>query len=183
MAWRVALLPLAVMLPAMAGSINLGVRHVLPIYPLLALPAGYAVVTMRPRFVPALLVAWQLVGSALIHPNYFGWFNELALGHPETIAIESNLDWGQDMVPLARACQQLGIQRIGLAVVSASDMDRIGMPPRYELDRRVAPHGWAAVSADSLMHARHEYPRAFTWLAGARRVIPVGSSIKLYEMP
>lgn len=181
--WRLAALPLAVMLPLMAGSINLGVRHALPIYALLALPAGYAAVAMRPRILPAALVAWQLAASALIHPNYFGWFNELAGRHPERIAIESNLDWGQDTVPLARKCRELGIERLGLAVISASDLDRIGMPPHYDPDLHVAPHGWVAISASSLVYRRHESPGAYDWISQARRAIKVGSSIELYEMP
>lgn len=181
--WRLAVLPLAVMLPLMAGSINLGVRHALPIYPLLALPAGYAVVNWRPRILPIALAAWQIVASVIIHPNYFGWFNELAGKHPERIAVESNLDWGQDIVPLARKCRELGIQRIGLAVTSASDLDRIGMPPTFPIDLKKAPHGWVAISASSLVYRQHETPGAFAWLSKARRVIPVGSSIKLYEMP
>ena len=132
------------------------------------------------RALPIALAAWQIVASFLIHPNYFGWFNELALGHPEKIAIESNLDWGQDTVPLAKTCRELGIQRIGLAVVNASDLDRIGMPPHYEVDLKKTPHGWVAISASSLVYRRHETPGAYAWLAQAKRVIPVGSSIKLY---
>jgi hypothetical protein len=50
--------------------INIGGRHVLPLYAPLAIAAAYAVVSLpRVRMVSAALVAWMLI-SALAHPDY-----------------------------------------------------------------------------------------------------------------
>lgn len=181
--WALAVLPIAVLLPAMISSMNLGVRHVLPIYPLLALPAGYAAVSIRKPLLVGALLLWQIGTTTLAHPNYLGWFNELAGSHPERIALDSNLDWGQDALPLARAARALNIQRIGLAIISGADLDRIGMPPHYALDPREPAHGWVAVSAETLIDNRRQNPASFPSLSGARRSIRVGSSITLYELP
>jgi hypothetical protein len=80
---ELALMPLALMLSVLGSSINIGVRHILPIYPLLAVVAaiGCAALWSRSRAAAALLVAWLVVGSVLAHPNYLVWFNELGPGH------------------------------------------------------------------------------------------------------
>jgi 4-amino-4-deoxy-L-arabinose transferase-like glycosyltransferase len=181
--WYLALLPLAVLFPAIFSRMNLGIRHVMPMYPLLAILAGYAAVTIRRHWIVVLLVAWQLVTTTLAHPNYLGWTNELSLWHREPIALDSNLDWGQDALPLARVCRQLGVQRIGLAIATMADLDRMGMPPRYALDPLTPAHGWVAVSIDPLLHYREQNPANFAWLSRATRTIRVGRAITLYEMP
>ncbi|HYS56312.1 MAG TPA: glycosyltransferase family 39 protein [Thermoanaerobaculia bacterium] len=175
--WIFAILPLAVLLPSMASRMNLGVRHVMPIYPLLAMVAGYAAVAIRRRWIVAILLAWQLVVTTLAHPNYLGWTNELTLGHPEWISLDSNLDWGQDALPLARECQRLGVQRIGLAITTMADLDRLGMPPHYPLDPRTPARGWVAVGIERRVEQH------FVWLSQAKRSIRVGRAITLYEMP
>ena len=181
--WYLALLPLAVLVPAIVSRMNLGIRHVMPMYPLLAILAGYAAVTIRRHWVVVLLVAWQLVTTTLAHPDYLGWTNELRLLHPDPIALDSNLDWGQDALPLARKCRELGVQRIGLMIATMGDLDRMGMPPRYALDPMTPAHGWVAVSIDPLLHSRAENPANFAWLSRATRRIRVGRAVMLYEMP
>ena len=175
--WILGLLPLAVLIPSMASRMNLGIRHVMPIYPLLALLAGYAAVSIRRRWIVAILLAWQLVATTLAHPNYLGWTNELASGHPEWISLDSNLDWGQDALPLARTCRRLGVQRIGLAINTMADLDRIGMPPHYAIAANSPARGWVAVSIEQRI------TQGFGWLSQAKRSIRVGRSITLYEMP
>jgi hypothetical protein len=162
---------------------NLGIRHVMPMYPLLAILVGYAAITIRRHWIVVLLITWQLVTTTLAHPNYLGWTNELSLMHPEPIALDSNLDWGQDALPLARMCRQLGVQRIGLMIATMADLDRMGMPPRYALDPLTPAHGWVAVSIDPLLHYREQNPANFAWLSRAKKTIPVGRAITLYEMP
>ena len=174
--WIFALLPLAVLLPSMASRMNLGIRHVMPMYPLLAMLAGYAAVAVRRRWIVAVLLVWQLVATTLAHPDYLGWTNEMALGHPEWISLDSNLDWGQDALPLARMCQRLRIQRIGLAITTMADLDRIGMPPRYPLDPNTPARGWVAVSIEQRVAQK------FAWLSQAKRSIRVGRAITLYWM-
>ena len=65
-------------------------------------------VICRPFFVCACItivaLAWNAVSSLRIHPHYLSYFNELA-GGPERgwdHLIESNIDWGQDLLFLKR---------------------------------------------------------------------------------
>jgi hypothetical protein len=181
--WGLAILPAAVLVPAMVSRMNLGIRHILPVYPILAILAGYAAVTLGRPLLVALLVAWQLVATTAAHPDYLGWFNELARSRPERIAIDSNLDWGQDTLALARVCRANQIRRLGLSVVSTTRVGDLGLPPHYAISPNDAPHGWVAVSIDRLMRSRMNDPTAYSYLASAKRTLQVGSSITLYEMP
>ena len=51
-----------------------------------------------------ILSLWYLASSALIHPHYLAYFNEL-IGGPKNgykYLTDSNLDWGQDLPSLAK---------------------------------------------------------------------------------
>nr|MDQ3283755.1 glycosyltransferase family 39 protein [Acidobacteriota bacterium] len=79
----VALIPLAILGASMTSRINIGVRHVLPLYPFLTIAAAVAAVALwrRSRAVTAILLAWYFIGTAIAHPNYLAWFNEAAGQH------------------------------------------------------------------------------------------------------
>lgn len=88
------------------GSVNIGNRHLLPVYPLLIVwvsrVAAAPLSRVRLGFL-SLLGAWYLVGALLIHPHYLAYFNELA-GGPDRgwrYVTDSNVDWGQDTKRLA----------------------------------------------------------------------------------
>ena len=88
----------------MSSRINIGVRHILPIYVGLAVVAGTgtaALLRNRTNFlIPAALLVlfgWQVVSGALAHPDYLSYTNEITRGKPENFVAESDLDWGQDM--------------------------------------------------------------------------------------
>jgi hypothetical protein len=83
--------------------VNIGVRHVLPLYPaLLALAgAGWSVLAdagARGRWTAAALAVWAIWGAARIAPDPLTHFNELAGGpnRGDRVLIDSNLDWGQE---------------------------------------------------------------------------------------
>ncbi len=86
------------------SHLNIGHRHLLPIYPVLFILAGaLGQWFSRPLGWRALLtsglIAWHVAESASIAPNYLAYFNELAGGPskgPEHL-VDSSLDWGQDL--------------------------------------------------------------------------------------
>jgi hypothetical protein len=186
--WKpeLALLPLGVLLPAMTSPINIGVRHILPIYPLLSILAGYAVVEMMRRRAATLLLvpllAWQLVSVAGAHPDYLPWFNEAARLWPEPLTSDSNLDWGQDVLRLADYCRERKIDRIGLTLRTTADLDRVGLPAHYSLSGVQHPRGWLAVSEDAywgIVDGRPTPYRRFDPYYAGR----VGKSIRIYRVP
>lgn len=94
-------------------NINLGLRYVLPALPFLYVAAGklapwVAGLTGTPRRLGTGLVGLGLGATALatllIHPHYLAYFNVLSGGpaRGSEHLIDSNLDWGQDLVGLKR---------------------------------------------------------------------------------
>jgi hypothetical protein len=55
------------------------------------------------------------------------WFNELAQPNPAEIAVDSNLDWGQDTLRLARAVRELQIHELHVAIFTNARLDRHGI--------------------------------------------------------
>ena len=92
---------------ALTSHLNIGVRHLLPIYPALYLLAGGVALAFHRRWlVPAVavLALWHVAASLGIRPHYLSYFNPL-LGGPaqaHRYFVDSSLDWGQDLPALRR---------------------------------------------------------------------------------
>jgi 4-amino-4-deoxy-L-arabinose transferase-like glycosyltransferase len=94
---------------ALFTNLNIGQRHLLPIYPPLFILGGAAAwwLTRRrlwPRAMVAALLVLQAAVVASIHPHYLAYFNEIA-GGPSRGYLhlsDSNVDWGQDLPSLAQ---------------------------------------------------------------------------------
>ena len=171
------LIPLAILGVSMTSRINIGVRHVLPLYPFLAIAAACGVVLLwrRSRVLVLLLGGWYFVATAIAHPDYLSHFNELAGREPARIAADSNLDWGQDLLRLAR---ELGGEPLHLAYFGSADWQR-HLPHARPLPSRCTP-GWVAVSEMIYLRQRE---RELRWLVPFPILRRVGSSIRLYRIP
>jgi hypothetical protein len=94
---------------AITEDINLGHRHVLPIYPALDVLAGAVVLAWPARGfwrqgLVGALVAWMVGDSLAVRPNYLSYFGAQA-GGPErgyTHLVDSSLDWGMNLPNLKR---------------------------------------------------------------------------------
>src|SRR5436190_1037293 len=125
--WR-RLVPLAsasaMLLVAMTSHINLGVRYILTVYPMLAIVAGigaahlWAVRSSIVRAGVVLLLIGQIAVSVLEHPDYLAYFNLLAGPRPERLLVDSDLDWGQDVKRVATELRARGIPQIAAALHS-----------------------------------------------------------------
>jgi hypothetical protein len=108
-------------------DINLGLRYILPLFPYLFIATGKVVspslgLAVRwkraLRTLTAVSLGLTLASSAWIHPHYLAYFNWLSGGPDRNPArlIDSNLDWGQDLIALRKWCQETHPdERIGLA--------------------------------------------------------------------
>ncbi|MGV8041894.1 MAG: ArnT family glycosyltransferase [Thermoanaerobaculaceae bacterium] len=83
------------LLVSVGSNYNIGARHLLPILPALALPAGWALAT-RTRVVQALATLTLASSALLAFPHYIAHFSLLAAGRGPQCLTDSNLDWGQD---------------------------------------------------------------------------------------
>jgi 4-amino-4-deoxy-L-arabinose transferase-like glycosyltransferase len=174
------------------SRINIGIRHVLILYPFLALGAAYLVwrcwqrgaALSQPRLrllVRALLLgflAWQLSTLWRAYPDYLPYFNE-TVSHPEQVLVDSDLDWGQDLRRLELRAAALHIPLLYLAYQGTADLAREPLPPHEPLRPREAVHGWVAISA----LARTRNPADYAWLNAYAPRERIGHTIDLYYIP
>lgn len=131
--------PVAVYLAAaMASGINIGVRHVLPVYPFLLLIAAFGVnaLAARRRVGKALAVALCLVAGvefAHAYPYPTTFFNQIA-GGPQNgfrFLADSNLGWGQGLKPLKAWMDEAGVSHVNLAYFGQADPAYYGIDCTY----------------------------------------------------
>ncbi|MEO5925792.1 MAG: glycosyltransferase family 39 protein [Bryobacteraceae bacterium] len=179
-----ALFPLAILLVCLPSGIDLGVRHILSMYPLLAILAGsvFPLAYVRGSVHRAAVVALGLfvVGdSVLAHPDYIAYFNQFAGAKPERILAESDLDWGQDLDRLARRLQQVKAPEVHIKYFGSALLEKAGLPTYWDLNARTPDKGWVAISAHYL-YLEHAKDGSFDWL---KRYTPrerIGKSIDLF---
>ncbi len=102
--WFLALPPLLYLAVAMSGPLNIGVRHVLPMFPFVfALIGGGIAWLLHQRRVwiapVVLLLGWHVVSSLRTFPNYLPYANELWGGPANThlYFTDSATDWAQQL--------------------------------------------------------------------------------------
>src|SRR5512143_3130898 len=106
--------PVYLFLTGTATSYNIGIRHMLPVYPLLLSAAVLALIRSLPVRAAAALVSAlatvQLLETLRVHPHELSFFNAAAGGPANGAAWlnDSNLDWGQDLERLARHLEARG---------------------------------------------------------------------------
>jgi hypothetical protein len=123
---------------SMSSGINIGMRHILPVYPFLYV--GLAAVFGVPRSLkvaaPMLaLAALQIAECASIAPDYLAFFNALAggPGNGPLYLADSNIDWGQDVKKLVKWLDSRGTRRarvfyFGNAQLRYYGVEELGYP-------------------------------------------------------
>ena len=90
---------------SLSSHLNIGHRHLLPIYPAIFVACGACMYFFRARsgkavaiFVGAMM-CWQIIESSLLRPDYLSYFNQVAGGPKNGYKhlVDSSLDWGQDL--------------------------------------------------------------------------------------
>lgn len=90
---------------ALFTNLNIGLRHMIPVYPALLVVASASAAWMTSRggrIAVFLLAAWMAVVAVVSFPLYLGYFNELVGGwrNGHLWLVDSNLDWDQDFLRL-----------------------------------------------------------------------------------
>jgi hypothetical protein len=193
--WALAPAVLVVTILVFASTfsrINIGIRHVLIVYPFLALGAGYVLwrgwrwaaaranpgAALLAKSAVLVLLLWQLSTLWRAHPDYLPYFNE-AVHEPQRILVDSDLDWGQDLRRLEWRAAQLGIPQLNLAYRGTAVLSKEPLPPFVVLPPRQRVNGWVAVSA----LARTRNAADYAWLNGYTPLERVGKTIDLYYIP
>ena len=173
----VLLIPIFVILGySMKSTLNIGLRHILPIYPFLIFWAASLFKTENINWLKKLghckcvyialgtiLMLWLIIGTLFTYPSYLAYFNELVGGSKNgwKYLVDSNLDWGQDLKRLASWVDEYNNKapQKNLPPIENIKIDYFGGGlPSYEFSKRnikfqewhsqYGPtHGWLAVSA------------------------------------
>ena len=174
------------------SHINIGVRHLAVLYPLLAIGAAKASLAALARgrraapglagsaVLAALLVAaaaegWAVAGT---WPDYLPYFNVLA-PHPARVLVDSDLDWGQDFKRLNARLHELNVPSVSLAYLGTADLKREGLPQYVQLSPDQHATGWVAVNELARIHA----PERLRWLDAYPPRERIGKTIDLYFVP
>jgi hypothetical protein len=189
------LLPLAfslgILLPAMTSHVNIGVRHVLPIYIGLSIVAGQVGdLPHGKRIILVVLLLWLAITGAVRHPDYLAYFNELVGSQPEKVLVDSDLDWRQDTKRLAGRLKELGATEVsfGQFIWKAQCLDAWpGLPHPRPIDPLVPVEGWTAVGPTLAKTTQYgldyRYPNLKPWFEYIQPVERVGSLLLYYVPP
>jgi 4-amino-4-deoxy-L-arabinose transferase-like glycosyltransferase len=114
--------PLFYLLIAMGSSLNIGARHILPLYVFfIVLAAGGAMALVqtdrRWGWVVGVLMLMHVGSSALAYPNYMSYSNEAWGGPTKTYRYltDSNTDWGQQLKATKAYVDEHGIKDCWIA--------------------------------------------------------------------
>ncbi|MEK7583071.1 MAG: glycosyltransferase family 39 protein [Patescibacteria group bacterium] len=178
---------------SLKGALNVGIRHLLPIYPfMIILISGQIIKITKLKLVVYALLVWYVLENIFVFPHYLTYFNQLVGGSSggHRYVVDSNLDWGQDLKRLGAWVRENNIRRIEFDYFGWAD-------PSYYLGERFVSlgaktyqneedflanntsDGWIAVSATTLMNKSNS---KYAWLYSHAPTAVVGRSIFLYHL-
>jgi hypothetical protein len=203
--WRDALfllLPPALWFAAFAfARINMGLRHVLPIYPFLFVVAGGAVkLPLRRRWLAVAALGTPVAATAVsalrIAPHQLAYFNELAGGPEEgyRCLAECNLDWGQELKGLRAYLEREGLPSIYLAYWDNAPAAAYGIryqylpalglkgPPPTDVLPEEPERELLAIGTDCLQGVHWTDHERYRWLYERRPIAVIGYSLFVYDL-
>jgi hypothetical protein len=153
--WTIGLFAVFYFGVSVAGNLNLGIRHILPVYIPIFIVVGISTVKLARRLshgpwrvVSALsltlLVGWYGVSTVLAYPSFTSYFNELIGGsqHADSYFDDSGVDWGQDLLRLKTYMAEHQITTFALDYFGGAD------PRYYFCDRAYDSTGRLIATAD-----------------------------------
>jgi len=186
---------------SITGNLNIGVRHVLPVFPFTFILVSWILVSVlkkieKPAFKKAgvlltgALLCWYIFSSLSSYPYYLSYFNELAGGTDNgyKYVVDSNYDWGQDLKRLKKWVDEKGIEKIKVDYFGGGDLNYYLGNKWERLDSQGPPQeGWLAISA-TLLQGGRGYPVPgfnqsalyYKWLDDYIPVDRAGKSIFIY---
>jgi hypothetical protein len=184
---------------AITTKFNLGLRHILPLYPFVFVLIGLAISQVwrfwdkKVRVIIVLLATGLMIESTAAFPDYLSFFNAPSGGKRGGIRLlgDSNLDWGQDLKLLAQWRRENPDEPFYLCYFGMADpayygIDYINLPGGYRYGpppQFPAAPGVIAISATHLQGI-HLDPALRNYYAPLRRARPLevlGGSIYLFN--
>jgi hypothetical protein len=128
--WWLAAAPLTYFAISMFAGIDIGIRHILPIYPFLYLLVAVAAIrTKRASAIAMICVLAVAVETFAAYPLWLGFFNAAAGGplNGTRYLLDSNVDWGQDLKRLSLFLAQHQIRQPCLAYFGEAEPQYYGI--------------------------------------------------------
>ncbi len=185
---------------AVFAKINIGLRHILPIYPFLFVWIGGAVgqIWLKQKVVGKCYVLalglWLFVSSVKIYPDYLAFFNEIIGGprYGHKVLVDSNLDWGQDLKGLKQWMEDHGIDMLPLAYFGTVDPSYYGIHAVHPVGSTGLPLGmidaktatmkpYIAISATHLAGLYLRQRDTYAKFREKEPVASIGHSILIYR--
>ena len=187
--WRdelVLLAPIAVVLTLVSSQtgFNHHLRYVLPIFPfafiwMSKVARAFQFGHQKLAAVVVVAMAWSVGSSLWVYPHSLSYFNELVGGPTNGHAhlLNSNIDWGQDLLYLKRWLDQHAEAR-PLHLAFSGSYDAAVARIEYTLPPTEPRPGWHALSVNKIRSRtrRYEYFLRF------RPVAMAGYSIYIYHV-
>jgi len=132
------IIPAAIYFAVAVGStLNIGIRHILPVYPFLIILGGWAAAQLiaakrRMVYAVAFLLAFIIFSSLRVFPVYLAYSNELWGGPANTYKYlsDSNADWGQQLKSIKHYLDQRNVKNCWFAYFAdvVADPKYYGIP-------------------------------------------------------
>ena len=183
--------PLFYFLLSLLSNLNLGLRHILIIYPFIFVITGLILkngITSKKTVIKVssiIILTFYIISSLLIYPHYLAYFNEIA-GGPDNgpkILTDSNIDWGQDVKKLKKYLVKNSIEFVCMSYFGQANLEY------YNIDYRYLPDNnnytgtdfidcVVAISITSLWSKEGD----FSWLREFKPDEKIGYSIYIYDL-
>ncbi|MCG3148156.1 MAG: hypothetical protein PCFJNLEI_01598 [Verrucomicrobiae bacterium] len=205
--WRKLLnTPVYILLPSliivgisMTQKLNIGLRHILPVYPLMLMVAAIAAAWLIRRnwrvAIGCLAAAIALLAVEVrrAYPSPLAFFN-VFVGGPQNgdkYLVDSNLDWGQELKGLKRWMDSNEVKHIHLCYFGSADPAYYGiqytpLPGNGFMDAGKLPTepGYVAISATNLrgVYFTEQLRQFYAPLLKQKPVRRIGYSILIYRV-
>jgi hypothetical protein len=181
---------------AMRSSINIGVRHILPVYAFLYVLLAWILIEYTPlilrRAWPGTIVVVILllgIESLSIYPHYLAFFNWPSGGpaYGSHYLLDSNIDWGQDLKNLGEFVNTHKLAPLCTALYSGAPYAYYGIVGR-DLNHTGMPEGAenlpcvVAVSVN-LLQGFYNAPYKYAPLRRRKLLARIGYSVYVYDLP
>ncbi len=191
--WRdelVLLAPIVVILTLVSSQtgFNHHLRYVLPIFPfafiwMSKVARAFEFGHRKLAAVVVVAMVWSIGSSLWVYPHSLSYFNELVGGpknghaHLGGVAVDSNIDWGQDLLYLKRWLDKHPEARpLHLAFNGSYDASIAGI--EYTLPPTEPQPGWHALSVNKIRSRSREYE----YFLRFEPVAMAGYSIYIYHI-
>lgn len=175
------------------GSLNIGIRHLIPIVPFVLLLIGYGINEILKsknkigKYIVGILAVFLIVSTLSYYPSYIGYFNEaVPRDQRYKYLVDSSLDWGQDLLRLKKYVDDNNIEKIKVDYFGGS-VPSYYIPQSQKWHSSYGPTtGWLAISAtfyqSSKLYGEKEGKWSYGWLDNYKPTAEIGGSILVFHI-